>query len=268
MSSATRCLCALLLLWLAALAAPAWADNEFCWKDSYGRGAGTMPQSCDAGRDRLGLLCYSQCGPNSKRVGFDCHSVCPAGMRDDGLFCRAAEYGRGAGYPWKFGDPVSNSGMFRRCEAEHGRGNCEESGAVVYPKCKAGYRAVGCCICRPAVPNCAALGMNAGVDLSCAKKVVIGDPVPGVCGTGQQRDAGLCYPNCKSGYGGAGPVCWGQCPSTHPVSCGAGCAKTQAACAQNTTDQVLSVLEVVANVGLAVATGGDTALNRPPGVVG
>jgi hypothetical protein len=86
--------------------------------------------------------------------------------RHDGLFCHAAKYGRGAGYPWKFGDPVNNSGMFKRCEA--------------------------------------ALGMNAGVDLSCAKNVRIGDPVPGVCGGGQQRDAGLCYPNCKTGYGGAG----------------------------------------------------------------
>ncbi len=39
-------------------------------------------------------------------------------------------------YPWQFGDPLNDSGMFRRCEADHGRGNCEKWGAVVYPKCK------------------------------------------------------------------------------------------------------------------------------------
>jgi hypothetical protein len=98
--------------------------------------------------------------------------------------------------------------------------------------------------------------MNPGIDLSCAKKVVIGDPTPGTCGGGQSYDAGLCYPSCQSGYNGVGPVCWGVCPNTYPVRCGMGCAKTQDACAQNTTDQVMSVLEAVANVGLEVATAG------------
>ncbi len=98
--------------------------------------------------------------------------------------------------------------------------------------------------------------LNGAVDLSCAKKVLVGNPQLGTCAAGQQRDAGLCYAGCKPAYGGVGPVCWGQCPATHPVSCGGGCAKTQDACALNTTDQVLSVLEVVANVGLAVATAG------------
>ena len=236
------------------------ADADFCWKDSYGRGVGTVPQACPAGQDRIGLLCYPACAAGTERVGTDCHSTCPAGLRDDGLFCRAAEYGRGSGYPWKFGDPWTDSGMIGRCEADNGRGACEMSGAIAYPKCKPGYRAFGCCICRPEVPNCSALGLNPGPDLSCAKKVAVGSPDVGSCAATEQRDAGLCYKGCKGGYGGVGPVCWGQCPATQPVNCGAGCAKSQAACAQNTTDQVMSVLEMVANVGLAVATaGGSTA---------
>ncbi len=64
------------------------------------------------------------------RVGFDCHSLCPANMRNDGLFCRAAEYGRGAGYPWKFGDALNDNGMIGRCESDNGRGNCEKNGLV------------------------------------------------------------------------------------------------------------------------------------------
>lgn len=242
------------------LAGPnASADNDFCWKDSYGRGVGTVPAACSPGRERIGLLCYSVCPAGTRRVGFDCHSVCPDGMRDDGLFCRRAEYGRGAGYAWKPADGFSDGGMFARCEAENGRGNCEKNGAIVYPRCKPGYHAFGCCICRPDPPNCAALGMNPGVDLSCAKRVSIGDPVPGVCAAGQQYDAGLCYSRCNNGYNGVGPVCWGTCPAAFPVNCGAGCATSQDACAQNTSDQVMSVLEAVANVGLAVATAGASA---------
>jgi hypothetical protein len=60
--------------------------------------------------------------------------------------------------------------MISRCEADHGRGNCEMSGLIAYPKCKSGYSPFGCCICRPTPPNCRAIGMNGGIDLSCAKK--------------------------------------------------------------------------------------------------
>ena len=42
--------------------------------------------------------------------------------------------------------------MFKGCEADYGAGNCEESGLVVYPKCKPGFHAVGCCICSPDCP--------------------------------------------------------------------------------------------------------------------
>jgi hypothetical protein len=58
------------------------------------------------------------------RFGFDCHSVCPSGWSDQGLFCRLAEYGRGAGFAWHIEDGVSDSGMRKRCEKKHGKGNC------------------------------------------------------------------------------------------------------------------------------------------------
>ena len=112
------------------------------------------------------------CCPNEfTNKGGDCFSVCPSGMRDDGLFCRLTEYGRGAGYSWKFGDALNDKGMIRRCEAANGPGNCQKNGLVFYPKCKTGFNAFGCCICRPNVPKCDALGLNKGVDLSCGKKI-------------------------------------------------------------------------------------------------
>lgn len=103
----------------------------------------------------------------------DCYQTCPDGWRDDGAFCRDAEYDRGAGYPWKFGDPLNDDALYSRCEADHGKGNCEGS-VIVYPKCKEGYRVFTITICRPnSTPDCAALGFLPGnFDLSCAKRSI------------------------------------------------------------------------------------------------
>ena len=130
--------CVLVVMVLMALtASPSFAAAEFCWRDAEGRGVGTIPQSCEAGRDRIGLLFSSQCPANMQRFGFDCHSVCPPGMRDDGLFCRLAEYGRGAGYPWQFGDWLNLDGARARCNQDNPAG-CEQYGAIIYPTCKPG----------------------------------------------------------------------------------------------------------------------------------
>ena len=113
--------------------------------------------------------------------------------------------------------------MFARCEADWGAGNCEQWGAVVYPKCQPGYSPAGCCICRPDVPDCPALGLNPGIDLSCAKRIIIGDPTPMICQSSLQYDAGLCYPLCQGGYYNVGPVCWTACGSSQVDFYGAAC---------------------------------------------
>ena len=137
--------------------------------------------------------------------------------------------------------------MFRRCEAKHGAGNCEKYGAIVYPKCRAGYKPFGCCICRPAKPNCRALGLNNGIDLSCGKKIKIGDPTPMICPSYQEYDAGLCYRQCRSAYDGVGPVCWQKCDSDQ-TNCGAGCANSGTSCGFAIWDQVKSPVVLAANI--------------------
>ena len=245
---------ALLLTLMAAPEAHSDDDaREFCWRDSQTRGVGTVPMSCNPGYERIGLFCYQQCKAGMKRVGFDCHSTCPSGMRDDGLFCRATEYGRGAGFAWQFGDPLNDDGMRSRCEARHGRGKCEKNGLIFYPKCQAGYHAVGCCVCRPNVPNCSALGLGGRLDLSCAKKVEVRAPLVANCASSKDRDAGLCYPKCSAGYDGVGPVCWSKAPENW-VECGMGAAKDAATCASITFDQVASVGQIALFVGTTVAT--------------
>jgi hypothetical protein len=118
---------------------------------------------------------------------------------------------------------------------------------MYYPKCKPGYYSVACCICRPNAPNCNALGFNKGIDLSCAKIIIIGDPMRMDCAAGQIYDAGLCYSGCKVGFNGAGPVCWGQAPSNW-VGCGMGAAKDTKSCAETIFDEVSNVGNLAINV--------------------
>jgi hypothetical protein len=144
--------------------------------------------------------------------------------------------------------------MIRRCEAAHGKGKCEKNGLMYYPKCKSGFYAFGCCICRPSAPNCPSLGMNPGVDLSCAKKIKIGDPVPMDCPAGKVKDAGLCYKACDAKSTGVGPVCWGLPPAGW-VECGMGAAKDSYTCGSITWDQV----SAVGGMALSIATMGSGA---------
>lgn len=217
-------------------------EKKFCWKTTYGRGVGTVPTNCAAGQDKDAGLCYQACPTGMKGVGPVCWSACPAGFRDDGGFCaKPAPYGRGTGYAaWDEG----------KCRAESASKNCEKNGLMWYPTCAANFHAVGCCICSPDCPA----GM-ADIGVSCTKTTStrgVGQ-IPS-CGSGLAADAGLCYPSCSRDYDGVGPVCWGKCTGEFPFACGAGCAKSQAACAAAVTSMVTETVSFAANV-LTMALG-------------
>jgi hypothetical protein len=79
------------------------------------------------------------------------------------------------------------------------------------------------------------------------------------CGSGLTNDAGLCYQSCPRDFDGVGPVCWGKCPADMPFSCGAGCAKSQTACAAAVTDMTLQTVSVAVNIAtLALGAPGVT----------
>ena len=61
--------------------------------------------------------------------------------------------------------------------------------------CDDGYHNTGCTCFRPA-------------DSYTAKAYYRGAGNPLACSSGQDKDAGLCYKQCKDGYSGSGPVCW------------------------------------------------------------
>jgi FAD/FMN-containing dehydrogenase len=100
---------------------------------------------CPINWEKDGLLCYPPCHEGFDGVGPVCWQDCPPAYKNDGLTCRRDvdirskdHYGRGVGYvAWERA----------KCEREHPQG-CERNAAMWYPKCRDGYHAVGCCICR------------------------------------------------------------------------------------------------------------------------
>ena len=126
----------------------------------------------------------------------------------------------------------------------------------MYPKCRSGFKAFGCCVCTPQCPS----GMT-DIGVSCAKRSygrTAGKTM--ACGSGLVNDAGLCYRPCRRGTTGVGPVCWANsCPSEFPVACGAACATSSAACAESITNQVTTSLEMVSSITGIVFSGGASA---------
>ena len=232
------------MTWIAAKMAV--EKLPYCYRQSYGRGAGeTLSKNCSGDLDKDGLLCYPKCKSGYDGKGPVCWGSCPAGFKDIGAFCqKPKEYGRGAGYPWKGGDkPFSLDGARKRCGHDHPEG-CEKDGEIIYPKCKSGFHKVGCCICSP---DCPSGWSDSGT--GCTKPSYgrgAGEPL--ACKPGLERDGLLCYPSCKAGFHGVGPVCWQNCPTQAPKECGAGCSKTTADCATNTTDMVVTPVMCVASL--------------------
>ena len=219
----------------------------FCWKQTYGRTAGT-PMICKPGynQDTAGL-CYKQCGTNERGIATFCYSNCPAGLPDNGLYCeKRGEYGRGGGYViWAEG----------QCNKDNPQG-CEKWGAMWYPKCKPGYSPFGCCLCKPSCPQ----GWE-DIGVSCKKPNYAREVLPLTeCPAGTERNGALCYPICKNDFAGNGPVCWQKCPSQMSWDCGAACSTNQKECAMAVLKQVTAPIMAVISI---VSLGSASAVTAP-----
>lgn len=149
-------------------------------------------------------------------------------------------------------------------------------GGLCYTKCHSingtEYDNAGCCVCRPKVkPNCEALGMRRGVDLSCRKKFQWRHPRIGECESGFEIGLGLCYRFCPRGYHGVGPVCWSQVPEVKDTAgvvhkwanCGAAAAKNPFTCGLVIADQATSVIMAIINIvtlGVSIAANSQVKL--------
>lgn len=238
------------------LSVPLSSGSGICLKGSSGRGVGTaLITVCNDDEEIYSALCYPKCREGYESVGccFCRHKGCPPEFTDDEVATciKPKSYDRGAGYPWKFGDEFDKNNMLKRCEANHGAGNCEESGLVVYQKCRSEFHAVGCCVCSPNCPegmidigiSCGKDSYGRGVGVSRLK-----------CAENKEEDALLCYNKCPSGSYGVGPVCWQNCPSSTPFDCGVMCTEDESICVNQTLSIVKSAIEVGGNLFIGIAT--------------
>jgi hypothetical protein len=112
-------------------------NSTVCWKDTYERGVGTVPESCKPGHERGGALCYPLCKaaePKFDGIGPVCWQECRTGYVDEGALCRKDKsivtyakdsYGRGAGVPLS-------------CRA-----GLVNDAALCYPPCRSSFDGVG-----------------------------------------------------------------------------------------------------------------------------
>ena len=263
---------------------------DYCWKDSYGRGVGTIPYKCSASQETQGkapfFTCYDKCptGYDSTALG-GCMQTCPAATFRD-AFGNCVDNGKGKQrykfseytlvsnpnpgrcnlFKYPFGKNIGNCFM-DECKKRNGANGCEWHGAAVIAKCKPGYKkaALHC------IPDLDCKGFaGKGVDITgktfCeTKRKPPRPPRAADCGAGYVNDAGLCYKNCAKGYTGVGPVCWVKCPTINGkkwVECGAGCAEDATACGLNTTDMVVSVLDSAISIASLGTGSGITKLTK------
>lgn len=235
----TRLALCLLSLCMVSFA-NAQSTAEFCWKDSYGRGVGTIPTACNAGQTYDAGLCYDNCRSGYTGVGPVCWSGCPEGYIDMGAVCHINK-------------PLTKDVTWECTAWWPGwlGGGCRWKDS----RCPSDYTNVGLFCALTSAGKSAPPGFS-GTFLDPMKNSYgrgVGK-IPTNCGQ-KEYDAGLCYDRCRPGYSGVGPVCWGQ-PPANWVQCGMGAAKSSAVCGQVVFGQVASV----GNLALTVATlGGSTA---------
>jgi microsomal dipeptidase-like Zn-dependent dipeptidase len=114
-------------------------DNGYSWDPFKGALANGKdrclkdhPSGCEEGSP---TIWYPKCRNGYKSIGLLCFENCRPGYNDDGLTCRA--------------DGLALAKA--KCERENAQG-CEQYGLMYYPKCRAGFHAVECCVCSPNCP--------------------------------------------------------------------------------------------------------------------
>lgn len=77
-----------------------------------------------------------------------------------------------------------------------------------------------------------------------------------VCKDTEEESNLLCYPKCREGYVGIGPVCWGICDLTTHIACGALCIEIgTGTCTSYITDTVNKGMATAADIASGAASG-------------
>ncbi len=241
----------LVISWIARQVSD--SRQEYCYRQTYGRGVGAPVSTCREDEDKNGALCYPKCREGFHGVGPVCWEGCPDGYTDTGALCTrpaATEHltvklsNCSEGFEntllscfnphnWKT-RPISHS------DCDPGL-HKEKLEAYCYSDCRPGFANTGVsCYRGPDTIAKKTYGRTAGTPMHCKP--------------GTDNDAALCYPYCREGFHGVGPVCWERCPSGR-TDCGAGCATSTKACAMDTASMVVAPVMLAWNI----ATFGSTS---------
>ena len=211
--------------------------SDFYWKDSYGRGVGTIPVlRCEQGTDKIGALCYEPC-----KAGYE-------EAAGDRLACTGKTYLRpaGTGVPtWTKHETIDQM-YYKGFIKKHRMVRV----AKLVTECRPGKDKWGAQCFEPCRPNFHAGGATGRV-CTANTKIVFYDrkvlPLRQYCKDGKENDAGLCYKSCRSGTKGIGPVCWGDKPSGYEA-CAAGFTASKATCGETTAAQVVAAANMAAAI--------------------
>ncbi len=228
----------------------AGSRQDYCYRESYGRGVGAPLSTCHEDEDKNGLLCYPKCREGFHGVGPVCWERCPEDYTDMGVSClRPAATEHITVKPSNCSPGFTNTGVAcvnKKLDIKPiSHSDCEpglhREGAFCYSDCRPGFVNTGVSCFR-------------SVSSITKKTYVRGVGTPMYCKPGTDNDAGLCYSYCRENFHGVGPVCWERCPSDR-VNCGAGCATSKNACASNIASMVVAPAMLAWNI----ATFGSTA---------
>ena len=180
---------------------------------------------------------------------FQMHAASPLIRRAESGFCYVPSYGRGVGKP------------IHTCPC-----GMEQDAGLCYTPCASNYRGAGPMCHEVCAPGYTDDGLTCRrpwpINVYGKKGYGRGAGQPLGCGPNEDYDAGLCYPKCKAGYRGIGPVCYGTCNTQiFPSACGVGCAMTPHDCAKVVVNQVSSELSLALN--LAIMFSGLGSITKP-----
>lgn len=234
------------------------AKLPFCWRESYGRGVGEVPgrvADCPSGYKNRGATCgrgtddyfapskSAECPPGYQNMALTCFKgpkpygkncfsgTCKPGYTSYGCFCASETSSLGLSY-LKCPRGYFKSKLTQRC----------------HQKCKPGYKNIGETCHKPlSILKMKSMTCKAGEKKLGARCYGTEGTLQSCLGEQGENTDGLCYPRCRPGFDGVGPLCWKRC-NVGWADCGAGCAQTKSECGLAVADQVIAPLVVAANV--------------------
>lgn len=208
----------------------------------------SRPADCPANFENTGEACFRLSAPaplnmdvmtckgGEQKIGSRCYRSCETGFTNAGTTCTRPVSTLGA-------DKMTCKAGFKKAADAH---RC-------VAECGAGFTSSGdSCVRAAQTLGLESMSCKAGETRNGDRCVAAGTG----CAKGEVLQGGLCYAACAPGYDGVGASCVAQPPKAWG-QCGMGSAKTPAACAAPSFDQVTSVKQLALSAG--VLAGADRA---------